>query len=334
MKKRFLSLLLVIVLIVSVPAAVALALPEVTLIFNVFEYETEMHIADAEITGYIDGTLAFQLTTDNLGTARWRGPAPPIESEMDIHITAPGNYVVVFTEAFSITQDRPFNISPSETGSLTLRGSDFVLNTTLVIIWDIAEGDEPPPPPPIPFTDVPEGMWFFDSVVWAYENNIMRGATATTFEPLTEFTRCMNVATLFRMHHGRTANESDSRVTPFEDVREYRWYAPYIAWAFEQGIVNGQTATTFGVGEPVTRQDFATLMYRYANFVGVNTSVPTDFVPDFSDVDIIGPWAEDAMAWVTYTGIIRGSDGELLPWNTAIRAEAAAILMRYISQNT
>ena len=107
----------------------------------------------------------------------------------------------------------------------------------------------------------------------------------------------MVVGTLFRMYHGRPANVSDPTATPFADVRTGQWYAPYIAWAFSQGLVTGINPTTFGVGSPVTRQDFATLMYRYANFTGADTSIPGGFTPDFPDAGSIGSWAEDAMTW-------------------------------------
>jgi len=186
-------------------------------------------------------------------------------------------------------------------------------------------------PAPLPFTDVPTTIWFHDAVAFVYNEGIMRGASATTFDPMADFNREQVVATLFRMYHGRPANASDPAATPFADVDPEQWYAPYIAWAFGAGIVTGQTATTFGTGDPVTRQDFAVLVHRFANFTGADTSVPGGFTPQFPDADTTGSWAEDALAWAVYTGLISGTDrNELLPWGSAIRAEAATILMRYV----
>ncbi|MCL2828644.1 MAG: S-layer homology domain-containing protein [Oscillospiraceae bacterium] len=193
------------------------------------------------------------------------------------------------------------------------------------------EQQPPPPPPPLPFTDVPSTAWFHDAVSFVYANNIMRGASETTFDPLADFNREQVVATLFRMYHSRPANASDPAATPFADVDPEQWYAPYIAWAFGAGIVTGQTATTFGTGVPVTRQDFAVLVHRFANFTGADTGVPDGFTPQFPDAGTIGPWAEAAMAWAVYTGLITGTgEGLVLPWETANRAEAAMILMRYM----
>jgi len=185
-------------------------------------------------------------------------------------------------------------------------------------------------PAPLPFTDVPSTAWFHDAVAFVYNEGIMRGASATAFDPQANFNREQVVATLFRMHHGRPSNAGDPTATPFDDVGD-RWYAPYIAWAFAQGIVTGQTATTFGTGDPVTRQDFAVLMHRFARFTGADLSIPVGFTPQFPDAGAAGSWAQDALAWAVYNELIRGTDaGYVLPWGTATRAEAATILMRYV----
>ncbi|MCL2828096.1 MAG: S-layer homology domain-containing protein [Oscillospiraceae bacterium] len=204
------------------------------------------------------------------------------------------------------------------------------------ITWRVAP-DAGTPPPPDRFTDVPPTAWFHDAVAFVYDEGIMRGASPTTFDPMADFHREQVVATLFRMYHGRPANASDPTATPFADVDPGRWYAPYIAWAFEQGIVTGQTATTFGTGDPVTRQDFAVLVHRFASFTGADTSVPDDFIlqfiDQFPDADTTGSWAQDALAWAFHTGLITGTgEGVVLPWGSAIRAEAATILMRYVQR--
>ncbi|MCL2828370.1 MAG: S-layer homology domain-containing protein [Oscillospiraceae bacterium] len=199
-------------------------------------------------------------------------------------------------------------------------------NRTLTARFIPDSGDSP-----LPFTDVSSTNWFYPYVRNVFQRNIMRGASATTFDPAGDFNREQVVATLFRMYHGRLANASDPSATPFADVDPGGWYAPYIAWAFGAGIVTGQTATTFGTGDAVTRQDFAVLMHRFANFTGADTGIPVGFMPQFPDAENIGSWAQDALAWAVYARLITGTgEGFLLPWETATRAEAAAILMRYI----
>jgi len=185
---------------------------------------------------------------------------------------------------------------------------------------------------PLPFTDV-AGHWALQngSIEFVWRQGIMVGTSATIFEPETNFNREQAVGILFRMYHGRSANASDPRTTPFTDVSAGAWYAPYINWAFRQSLVTGTNPTTFGTGDSITRQDFATLMHRFANFMEIDTSVPGGFTPPFPDAYTIGPWAEDAMTWAVYTRLFTGTDQNLLlPWGTANRAEAATILMRYI----
>jgi len=195
---------------------------------------------------------------------------------------------------------------------------------------NLGTGEQQQPDPPTRFTDVPSAAWFHDAVAFVYDEGIMRGASETAFDPMADFNREQVVATLFRMYHDRPANASDPTATPFADVRAEQWYAPYIAWAFEQGIVTGQTETRFGTGDPVTRQDFAVLAHRLANLMGADIGVPSGFTLQFTDAATIGTWAQDAMTWAVYAGLFTGTDEGLLnPWNTAVRAEAATILMRY-----
>jgi len=299
--------------------------------FEVFDPVTDEDIKNAEILGYIGTTRVFQLFTDSRGVASWNGTLPSATGNLSISTIFPDNYVFVAAYATDANWERPLNISPLPNGTFTLAASDLRPTAGIpaeIFIWLLAEQE---PQPPHPFTDVPEGAWFHDAVEFVYTEGIMRGTSATTFEPMTNFSREMVVGTLFRMYHGRPANASDPTTTPFADVRTGAWYAPYISWAFSQSLVMGINPTTFGVGSPVTRQDFATLMYRFANFTGADTSIPSDFTPDFPDADSVGSWAEDAIAWAVYTGLIGGTDrNELLPWGSAVRAEAATILMRYI----
>jgi len=180
------------------------------------------------------------------------------------------------------------------------------------------------------FTDVPLNAWFHDAVEFVYDQGIMSGTSPTTFAPNANFSREMVVATLFRLHHGRPANSADSGNTPFLDVGTNRWYAPYVAWGYREGIVTGTSPTVFGTGNPVSRQDFAVLLHRFANFAGADIDVPEGFALDFPDANVVGSWAEDALTWAVYEGLITGIGQLLVPAGTATRAQAATILMRYV----
>jgi len=195
-----------------------------------------------------------------------------------------------------------------------------------------------------PFTDLAEitsealeaqcpDAWAAVFISEVYREGIMRGTSPTTFSPSDGFSREMVVTTLFRMYHDRIANASDSRATPFEDVSVDAWSAPYISWAFREGIVTGVSPTRFGRGTPISFQDFAVMLYRFANFSGVGASAP-----DYADLDSIpygyrtGSWARDAFTWAMWRGIMSSEliVDRLDPTANVSRAQSAGILFHYL----
>lgn len=179
------------------------------------------------------------------------------------------------------------------------------------------------------FADVRPDNWFYTAVGFVSRNGIMQGTADNQFAPNMAFSRAMVVTTLFRMYHDRVAAEADPAATPFDDVAEGRWYAPYIAWAHANGIVRGVSDTQFAPQRAVSRQEFATMMYRFAAFMELDTAVSGDPLAGFADAGNVQYWARDAMVWAIYSGLIQGTDRGLEPQGTATRAQAATILMRF-----
>ena len=331
MKKRIISLLLVLVLFAGmVPAT--LATPGNNLIVNLaaFEEGTELPLSDVTFVGELDGIRLFELPANSHGEARWEGT-----------VTSHANPLIVHVVSFAIVDAffSDWNETPISTSITPCGGIQLPLTSTIHAYFAqllLRPGSEPDPQPPQhhpQFIDVPLNAWFHDAVDFVSAQGIMTGTSSSTFAPNANFSREMVVATLFRMYHGRAANTADPRNTPFTDVDANRWYAPYIAWAFGEEIVTGTSPTTFGRGNPVSRQDFAVIMYRFANFADVDTSVPNSFALNFPDANRVGSWAQDALTWAVYSGLITGTGGQLEPIGTATRAQAATILMRYV-QNT
>ena len=160
----------------------------------------------------------------------------------------------------------------------------------------------------------------------------MQGTSATTFAPAANVTRAQVVATLFRLHHERIAGAGDLRDTPFDDVANGEWYAPYIAWASANEIVMGIGNGQFAPNDPVTREQFATILHRFATSNGTDVTIPADFALDFPDAALLSSWAEVGLTWANYNGLIRGTaSGVLNPGGTTTRAECAAILMRFLN---
>jgi len=178
-----------------------------------------------------------------------------------------------------------------------------------------------------PFTDV-GNTWYSEAVQFVWENNIMTGTTPVTFAPDAPLTRAQLVTILWRTE----GEPATSWRNQFTDVSAGQWYSSAVIWAFDNGIVTGTSPTTFAPGANITREQFATMMHRYAEFAGQDTSVPANFnLNNFTDHGNISSWALTAMRWAVYTELIGGTgDNMLSPGGNATRAQAAVILTRYL----
>jgi len=182
-----------------------------------------------------------------------------------------------------------------------------------------------------PFIDVKSADWFHDDVKYAYENNLMVGVSASMFEPNGPVTRAMLVTVLYR-------NEGEPEITDvssFADVETGSWYDEAVSWAQANGIVKGYSETEFRPNEPITREQIAAIMHRYANFKGYDVSVGENTnILSYDDFDDISEWAIADMQYAVGSGLIKGkSESTLNPLDNATRAEIAAILHRFIEAN-
>ncbi len=176
----------------------------------------------------------------------------------------------------------------------------------------------------LPFTDVPTGIWYYDAVSYLYQNGIVAGKTATTFAPQETLTRGQMVAMLYRME-GEPTVESKS---PFTDVDPAQYYAPAIAWAYENKIAYGMNTTEFAPGDFVTREQMVAFLARYAAYKGKFEEAKGD-LSAFPDAGNVDAYAVPYMAWAVEQSIVHGNNGKLLPRDTATRAEASIILYNY-----
>jgi len=184
-------------------------------------------------------------------------------------------------------------------------------------------------PHPHPFTDISPSAWYVDAVQFVYERGLMNGVSETHFAPEQTLTRAQAATILWNI-------EGSPNVTfqsVFNDVpnNSPAWYRDAVIWANKNGIVNGYNGYFNPYGE-ITREQFATILYNYAQFSGVDTSIPEPFnLNHFQDSDEISHWAKNALIWANYHGIINGiTEDTLLSQGTATRAQCAMILMRFI----
>jgi uncharacterized repeat protein (TIGR02543 family) len=178
----------------------------------------------------------------------------------------------------------------------------------------------------LPFSDVPETAWYYANVCAVYEAGLMKGMDDGTFSPLTEVTRAQFITILYRL-----AGEPDGASIKFDDVAANAWYAPAVAWAASNGIVLGVSEKEFAPNNDITREQFVTILYRYARYMGL-TEGPTGTLTGFNDIGSVSSWAAEAMNWAVEVGLIQGDKtGALDPTGTATRAQAAAIFDRFMT---
>ena len=180
------------------------------------------------------------------------------------------------------------------------------------------------PAPAEPFPDVDENDWFYDEVVYVYENGLMNGVENNQFAPNTATNRAMLATILYRLA-GEPAVSGD---LPFTDVESGTWYTDAVLWAAQNGIVNGLGENTFAPMNTLTREQLVTMLYRYAEAEGYDVSAAAD-LSGYPDAGKVQPYAQEAMSWAVAEGIVEGMDGNLNPAGSATRAQIATILMRF-----
>lgn len=177
-----------------------------------------------------------------------------------------------------------------------------------------------------PFTDVKAGDWFYQGVAYAYSNGLFKGATATTFEPETALTRGMLVTVL-----GRYDGVSDTSAftNTFADVADGEYYAAHIAWAADNKIVTGYGDGNFGPNDIITREQMATIMYRYMQYKGLAKDEDLSAALTYADASAIADYAVDGVKYCYLKGIMSGKEGNTFdPIGSATRAEFATVMMR------
>jgi hypothetical protein len=175
------------------------------------------------------------------------------------------------------------------------------------------------------FPDVDPDQWYAAGILFCLNEGLMNGVSDTSFAPGGAASRAMVVTMLWRLD-----GEKQGAPSGFGDVPEDAWYRAAVDWATEAGIVNGTSATTFSPDAPVTREQLAAILYRYAAAKGWGFAGEWDYPLPYSDASQIAPYAREAMAWMTMNGIVGGmGDGTLAPGSGATRAQIAAMFQRF-----
>ena len=204
-------------------------------------------------------------------------------------------------------------------------------NTTVYAGWEEIK-ENPSTGFENPFTDVSESDWFFNDVKFVYQNGLMNGTSATTFSPEGTTSRGMIVTILWRMA-GSPDMEDKIWGYPFADVDATAYYGTAVYWARLNGIAGGYDDATFGPNAPINREQMAVMMYRYAQYMGYDTTQGGMAIREYADYGQVSSYALEAMDWANATGIVTGtSESTLSPQGQATRAQAAAMFTRFCEQ--
>ena len=185
--------------------------------------------------------------------------------------------------------------------------------------------EETTTPETITFSDVKESDWFYKGVSYVVENGMMNGVGENQFAPNAPLTREMLAVVLYNMEK----QPESTGVNPFADVKADMWYTDAIVWANANGIVAGYDDSTFGLGDSITREQLAAILYRYAQMKGYDVTEKADLT-GYADSAPISGYAVEAMQWANANGIVNGMTATTLaPQGTATRAQVATMLMNF-----
>ena len=278
---------------------------------------------DPEIT-YVSGALTIQeaplyaiaLSCSEGGTLTADQETAAPESKVILTAQAQEGYVL---SSLTVSWEQASSILLIETGPDRWEFSMPEGDVTVTAVFT------PEELPQMNFSDVTEADWFYDSVAYVFQNGLMTGTSETTFSPNLTTNRAMLVTILYRLEGSPEAPSW----SPFGDVPAGEYYAAPVAWAAWHGIVTGKTTTSFAPQDPITREQMAAILYRYAGYKGYDRSRQGN-LSQFADQDQIQDYARAALSWANGEGLITGKGAGILdPQGPATRAQVAAILQRF-----
>lgn len=181
-----------------------------------------------------------------------------------------------------------------------------------------------------PFVDIYESDSYYAAIEFVYENGLFKGVSEIEFAPATTMTRAMFVTVLGRLH-GITEDYVGENT--FADVVEGEWYAPYVVWAADNGIVLGYGDGTFGINDEITVEQAAVILARYTAFIELDVVAEYDLAADYADAADVSEWAAEAMTWAVaegiYEGVEVGEEDYLFPQTPAARSLVATMLYNF-----
>ena len=182
------------------------------------------------------------------------------------------------------------------------------------------------------FKDVNKQEWYIAAVQYVYEKGYMNGTSNTTFEPNTVLTRAQFVTVL----HNIEGQPKEDYTKTFSDVVNGKWFTTPVMWALKNEITSGVGGGKFGTDTKITREQLATMLYKYAAYKEYKATFNKNALSSFKDKGNVSDWAEEAMQWAVSNGVMNGkgqADGSKLldPKGQATRAECAQMILNMLA---
>ena len=262
------------------------------------------------VKGYTDTYLNIYLGANTT----WLGSVVSTGHDGGVHIFRMNNATGKYDE-ITYTLDTPTYVTTVESGP--------VVNPTQPT--QPTEPSKPEQPGKTTYVDVVSGSWYEEAVNYVTEKGLFNGTSATTFGPNDSTSRAMLATVIHRL-----AGTPAAPAVTFKDVAAGKWYTDGIAWSAANGVVNGYSAEQFGPMDNITREQLATMLYRYAVKCGYDVSVgEATNILSYTDAADVSEFAVAAMQWAVGSGVVQGSGSALSPKAPASRAEVAMMLMRF-----
>lgn len=250
-------------------------------------------------------------------------PKNPQKGDKVTITTTPEDGYTVDTVTVIDTNGKIVEATPNDDGTYTFvqPSGKVTITVTFRQMTDTSDCPRDESCPMAPFTDADRSAWYHDGVHYCVEHGLMVGTSKTTFSPNNATTRGMIVTILWRLEGSPLVSTS----LDYDDVKPEDWHGEAVRWADSAGVVTGYGNGKFGPNDPITREQMAAMLWRYAGSSKVNGSLSS-----FADGAQTSSWAQPAMIWAVEEGLITGVGNDRLePRGQATRAQAATILMRF-----
>lgn len=250
-------------------------------------------------------------------------PKTPQKGDTVTITATPEDSYAVDTVTVTDPNGQTVEVTRSDDGTYTFTqpAGKVTITVTFRQTTDISDCPRDESCPMAPFTDVDRSAWYHDGVHYCVEHGLMAGTSKTTFAPNSSTSRGMIATILWQLEGSPIV----SAPMGYDDVKLEDWYGEAVCWANSAGVVTGYGNGTFGPNDPITREQMAAMLWRYAGSPDVDGSLSS-----FVDGEQTSNWAQSAMIWAVDQGLISGVGNDRLdPWGQATRAQAATILMRF-----